>query len=35
MGYIPDPTVLISETGPAVARMLVADGPDLVLLVPT
>jgi D-proline reductase (dithiol) PrdB len=35
MGYIPDPAVLLGETGPAVARLLTADAPDLVLLVPT
>ncbi|MGH3005812.1 MAG: glycine/sarcosine/betaine reductase selenoprotein B family protein [Gaiellaceae bacterium] len=35
MGYIPDTAPLLSETGPAVARELVADAADLVLLVPS
>lgn len=35
MGYIPDTGPLLSETGPAVARELVADAVDLVLLVPS
>lgn len=35
MGYIPDPAVLLGSSGPAVARLLAADAPDLVLLVPT
>jgi D-proline reductase (dithiol) PrdB len=35
MGYIPDTAPLLSETGPAVARELVADADDLVLLVPS
>jgi D-proline reductase (dithiol) PrdB len=34
MGYVPDPRVLLEETGPAVARELVADAVDLALLVP-
>jgi D-proline reductase (dithiol) PrdB len=35
MGYIPDTEPLLSETGPAVARELVAGAVDLVLLVPS
>ena len=34
MGYIPDTRPLLQETGPAVARELLADAVDLVLLVP-
>ena len=34
MGYIPDTAPLLQETGPAVARELLADAVDLVLLVP-
>lgn len=34
MGYIPDPGPLLRRTAPAVARELVADAADLVLLVP-
>lgn len=35
MGYIPEPQPLLEETGPAVARKLLADAVDLVLLVPS
>ena len=34
MGYIPETGPLLEETGPAVARELLADAVDLVLLVP-
>ncbi len=34
MGYIPDPGPLLWESGPAVARELMADAVDLALLVP-
>lgn len=34
MGYVPDTRPLVEETGPAVARELLADAVDLVLLVP-
>lgn len=34
MGYIPETGPLLAETGPAVARELIADAVDLVLLVP-
>lgn len=34
MGYIPDTRPLLEETGPAVARKLIADAVDLALLVP-
>lgn len=34
MGYVPEPEPLIETTGPEVADALVADGVDLVLLVP-
>ena len=34
MGYIPDTRPLLQETGPAVARELLADAVDLALLVP-
>ncbi|MEX2048315.1 MAG: glycine/sarcosine/betaine reductase selenoprotein B family protein [Gemmatimonadota bacterium] len=34
MGYVPDAGPLLEETGPAVARELLADAVDLVLLVP-
>lgn len=34
MGYIPDPTPLRNDTGPEVARKLLADAVDLALLVP-
>lgn len=35
MGYIPDTTDFIGTTAPEVARLLAAEQPDLVLLVPT
>ena len=35
MGYVADTAPLVEETAPAVAARLVADGADLVLLVPT
>ncbi len=35
MGYIPDPTELLEVTAPEVARLVAAEQPDLVLLVPT
>jgi len=35
MGYIPETGPLLEETGPAVARKLLYDGADLVLLVPS
>ncbi len=35
MGYIPDTSLLLSETAPEVAQGLIADGVDLALLVPT
>lgn len=35
MGYIPEPDQLLSETGPEVARRLLAAQVDLVLLVPS
>lgn len=35
MGYIPIPDQLLNETGPEVARKLVDDGVNLVLLAPT
>ncbi len=34
MGYIPDPQPLCDDTGPEVARKLLADAVDLALLVP-
>lgn len=34
MGYVPDPVRLVSERAPMMARELVADAVDLVLLVP-
>jgi hypothetical protein len=34
MGFVPDPTPLMQETGPAVAAALVEDGVDVVLLTP-
>lgn len=35
MGYIPETETLLHETGPEVARKLLADAVDLVLLVPS
>lgn len=35
MGYIPEPQPLLEQTAPAVARQLLADAVDLVLLVPS
>lgn len=35
MGYIPEPEALLRETGPEVARKLLEDAVDLVLLVPS
>lgn len=35
MGYIPDVTELLEDTAPEVTRLLAAEQPDLVLLVPT
>ena len=35
MGYIPDVDPLLNDSGPAVARALLADAVDLVLLVPS
>lgn len=34
MGYVPEPSSLLRETGPAVASELLADAVELVLLVP-
>ncbi len=34
MGYVPDPTTLLAESAPRVARELLADAVDLALLVP-
>jgi hypothetical protein len=35
MGYIPEPEPLRHQSGPEVAAELLADGVDLVLLVPS